>query len=166
MFIGRNRAPGTKESLAASEIVKLGRGTDPVATLQDKRKVTERLQSLQSVIRQGAERKRITRKKHWQLQSAQNWLDKNALPMFESWSVMEVSEYLKRNHLKQKYKRKIRDTSVIVLADDSAIFIFDDLFWRHESASQASIYFDSSHVQCPDLTKSHFLTKKGRALCA
>ncbi|MCG8414496.1 MAG: hypothetical protein MI746_09800 [Pseudomonadales bacterium] len=161
MFIGRHRSPAARETHAAPQIAKLLAVNGPTPAFQDNRAIMERIKSLQSVIQQGTKRNHITRNKHWQTESAQNWLDKNALPVLHAWPVLEVTEYLKRNHLQRKRTRQIKETTIFTLSDDSAIFVYGDLFWRHESASHASVFFDSSHVQCPDLTKTHFLTKKG-----
>ena len=166
MLAGTDRfSPATRQQLVLRRRKKEGR-TDSARSLPDNRKQAARFIYLQSIILEGSDRqlqREFSRKRLWQLQAAESWLEKSAILRAESWPVMEVSDYLKRHSLKIKSKRTVNGTTVLNLSDNSAIFTVDNMLWRHESASRQAVFYDFTHAQNPDAIKTHFWTKAGTA---
>ena len=166
MLSGRDHLPsGAKQRLASRQPAQKG-ATGSVLSLPDNREQAVRDRRLESIILEGSNRKlqrEFSRKKLWQLQAVESWLERKAISQAEYWPVMEISDYLKRHGLKIKNKRSAKDTTILTLSDNSAIFVFDEKLWRHESASRQAVFYDSAHAQNPDAAKTHFWTKAGAA---
>lgn len=163
MATGRKHAFLQGYDAAAAQAAALHtHSADPA--IEDNRKHAVRIASLQAMMMDDSNREqpeRITRKKHWWLQAADSWIERGALPLSNYWPIMDVTEYLKRHGLKRKSTTLVDDTLVIMLTDNSAIFLYGGQLWRHESASRDAVFYDSSHAKSLNPAQTHFWVRTG-----
>lgn len=81
----------------------------------------------------------------------------------QNWEVLEISDYMRRHHLRLRRMSRSPEKSMMHLSDGSIIVIDSNQFWRHVSADSEGEFFDSTHGINKDSSRTHFWTRRGYA---
>ena len=167
MIANKFRSPRVVHTAACDHHIKHVRSSNKNLGFADNRAEANRLAIQQDTLQLANKNSRMrqnTKIKAVQTRIALERSNARVAKFGENWEVLEIGDYLKRHQLRQSRVSQGVGKTVMALSDGSVIHIDVNQYWRHESATEESAYYDSAHVISADSTRNHFWTKHGHAI--